>query len=143
MKTCSKCLIEKPNTEFYKGKQTSCKECDKTRSNKWKNDNKERKKANDKVWYLRNIERVRKIGLNKYGITAEIYQEMLSAQNGTCKICNRHESEFKRKLCVDHCHKTGQVRALLCSNCNRMLGLAKESIEVLRAAVLFLEEFKK
>jgi hypothetical protein len=143
MKICSKCLIEKPNTEFYKGKQASCKECDKIRSNKWTNSNKERKKITNKAWYAKNTERVHEIGLNKYGITIEIYQKMLIEQNGTCKICNQHESKFKKKLCVDHCHQTGQVRALLCSACNQMIGLAKENVETLQAAILFLEQFKK
>lgn len=142
MRKCSKCLVDKPDTDFYKGKQASCKECDKARSNKWKNDNKDRKKESSRLWYLRNKDKVHNVGMSKYGITTEIYQQMLTAQNNCCKICNRHESEFTKKLAVDHCHQTGKVRGLLCNPCNRLLGLAKENIEVLKEAILFLEKFK-
>lgn len=48
-------------------------------------------------------------------------QKLFDAQGGCCAICKRPESDFKRKLSVDHNHKTGKVRALLCFPCNRFL----------------------
>jgi hypothetical protein len=58
-----------------------------------------------------------------YGISLDQYEAMVSHQSGLCAICNRKPD---RTLCVDHSHATGQVRALLCSNCNSMLGFAQD-----------------
>jgi hypothetical protein len=63
----------------------------------------------------------------RYGITIEQYEEMHDKQNGLCAICKRPETRVKvdgttRVLSVDHCHKTGQVRDLLCGACNLVLG---------------------
>jgi hypothetical protein len=56
-----------------------------------------------------------------YGITLEQYNELLERQGGKCPVCLRHESEFPRKLAVDHNHITGEIRGLLCSYCNHRL----------------------
>jgi hypothetical protein len=75
----------------------------------------------------------------RYGITMVQYEQALEWQGGRCAIClNRPRS---RKLAVDHDHKTGAVRGLLCSRCNhRMLGAAREDPEVLRRAADYLED---
>lgn len=66
----------------------------------------------------------------KYGITLKQYNQMLKAQNNSCAICKRDRSNFKNNLAVDHDHKTGEVRGLLCFYCNkRVIGrLTKESV---------------
>lgn len=70
-------------------------------------------------------------------------QELLIKQDYLCAIC--HEVGFKMNehvnspLNVDHCHKTGQVRGLLCHNCNRALGLLKDDTRRLRSAISYLE----
>jgi hypothetical protein len=56
-----------------------------------------------------------------YGIVYEDYLSMHREQEYKCKICKRHADEFKKGLVVDHNHKTGKVRALLCTNCNSQL----------------------
>ena len=56
-----------------------------------------------------------------YGIVYEDYLSMHHEQEYRCKICKRHADEFKKGLVVDHNHKTGKVRALLCTNCNSQL----------------------
>ena len=56
-----------------------------------------------------------------YGITVEQYGQMFEKQNGLCKICG--EPGISRRLAVDHCHKTGKVRGLLCWKCNMCLGI--------------------
>jgi hypothetical protein len=56
-----------------------------------------------------------------YGIVYEDYLSMHREQDYKCKICKRHADEFKKGLVVDHDHKTGKVRALLCTNCNSQL----------------------
>jgi hypothetical protein len=57
-----------------------------------------------------------------YGITPEDVAKMKERQGNRCAICKK-----EKKLCVDHCHKTGKVRALLCHNCNTAIGMLKES----------------
>ena len=77
-----------------------------------------------------------------YGITVDRYNEMLDAQNGCCAICAKPEAnEIKGKvvsLAVDHDHSTGAIRALLCSNCNRGLGLFNDDPELLDKAKSYL-----
>ena len=70
-----------------------------------------------------------------YGLTLEQYNQMFVSQNGKCKICN--ESQEKR-LCVDHCHKTGKVRGLLCSNCNFGIAFLKDDPNLLLSAIKYL-----
>ena len=85
--------------------------------------------------------------MRTYGITLKNYQEMLSSQNGRCVICG--EAGFKMRehhrklLVVDHCHESGAVRALLCHNCNRALGLFQDSSSVLRRAASYLETHRE
>lgn len=59
-----------------------------------------------------------------YGITVEEYEQKFAEQNGLCAICDQPQPE--RLLAVDHDHITGQVRGLLCSKCNLMIGNAGE-----------------
>lgn len=58
---------------------------------------------------------------HKYGITPGQYEELLATQNNCCAICNKHESEENRRLAVDHNHKTGEIRGLLCTYCNHRI----------------------
>lgn len=74
----------------------------------------------------------------KYGITIEKYHEMLNSQGGVCKICGKPEERFQGSLAVDHCHSTGKIRGLLCGKCNTMLGQADDSVEILQAAIDYL-----
>lgn len=68
----------------------------------------------------------RKCLLRKYGLTLEAYDEMLARQGGVCALCGEPERGLSRGvvklLAVDHCHKTGLVRGLLCSACNLSVG---------------------
>jgi Recombination endonuclease VII len=76
-----------------------------------------------------------------YGITLSDFNKMLLIQNNCCLICNRHRNELSTDFHVDHCHKTGKVRALLCSNCNQGLGNFRDSIGLLIAASEYLKKF--
>lgn len=79
-----------------------------------------------------------------YGITLEQYNQMFAEQKGLCAICGEKETtknQYKlRQLSVDHNHITGQVRSLLCSNCNLLLGCAKDNKEILLKAILYLSK---
>lgn len=81
-------------------------------------------------------ESARRSTLKKYGLTTESYDEMLKAQNGICLICHRHPRKYR--LVVDHDHKTGKVRGLLCSRCNWGLGKFFECSEWLQRAADYL-----
>lgn len=82
---------------------------------------------------------------HNYGLTEEQYNLMFEAQNGVCAICKQSE---KRKspynvdfsLAVDHCHETGKIRGLLCTNCNKGLGNLKESVSNLIAAAEYIKK---
>lgn len=63
----------------------------------------------------------------KYGISTETYEQMLASQGGVCAIC--HTKPDGKDLAVDHCHTSGKVRGLLCSNCNTALGLFGDDLE--------------
>lgn len=79
----------------------------------------------------------------KYGITLERYREMVVGQAGKCAICGDPPTGLGKQnkhLNVDHCHITGKIRAALCCNCNRALGMMKEEPERLRAAAKYLEK---
>lgn len=77
--------------------------------------------------------------LSRYGITVEEYEELLALQNYKCAICERLHTSLKRRLHVDHCHKTGVIRGLLCQYCNVALGSMCESAELLRRAAKYVE----
>lgn len=84
---------------------------------------------------------------SKYGITAEDYAALLAYQGGKCFICERARG-VRRRLAVDHNHVTGEVRGLLCSKCNQMLGEARDNPEFFRRAAHYLgnppfDELKK
>ena len=76
----------------------------------------------------------------KYGITTEIYDRILLKQNKRCKICGSCSPGKKYKhFQVDHDHKTGKVRGLLCHTCNKGLGCFKEDMNVLLKAVKYMK----
>jgi hypothetical protein len=90
---------------------------------------KNEERAKRRAWYVANrakalaLERARQYKV-RYGISVEQYEAMLASQNGKCKICFRSDAGHQRlkHFCVDHCHKTGVVRGLLCLKCNSSLG---------------------
>ena len=75
---------------------------------------------------------------SKYGVSLEWYDAQLLKQMGVCYICKSPPA--RKRLSIDHCHKTGSVRKLLCDNCNKALGFAKDSSPILNAMIEYLEE---
>lgn len=74
---------------------------------------------------------------HKYNITYKQYEDMYIAQDKKCAICKCDIYIDKRDnshttACIDHCHKTGRIRGLLCNHCNRALGLLKEDKNIIR-----------
>lgn len=120
--TCLKCGISKPTSEFYfkdvpkKRMSSRCKRCQ---------INQQREKS--------------------LGVTEDDYQRMLAAQDDSCAVCGLRIEEYRTKynrytqFSVDHNHSTGEVRGLLCHNCNRALGMLQDDPEILWRAVSYLE----
>lgn len=91
---------------------------------------------------------VRKYTLKrKYQMTLQQYQCMFSAQGGACAICGERgtgtNGPGRHPLCVDHDHSTNKIRGLLCGRCNRMIGLAKDRIEILFSAMGYIQTHKR
>jgi len=73
--------------------------------------------------------------MEKYGLTKEVYQQMLAEQESKCRICRRND----KKLVVDHDHKTKNIRGLICRSCNFVLGYAQDDPKILIAAAEYLQ----
>lgn len=79
--------------------------------------------------------------MRTYGITSEDYSRMIKAQGDLCAICRRSKPTSTRgHWQVDHCHKTGKVRGLLCHDCNVGLAKFKDNTEALIRAASYLKE---
>jgi hypothetical protein len=136
MKTCNVCETTRPLSDFGLRKSgrigdliMPCKPC-KAQVNRQK------RQANPNRFY--EIERKSKFK-SQYGITPENYNEMLVAQNGGCAICGEKTPGGRTKnFAVDHCHETGKVRGLLCTKCNRGLGLFNDRSDLLKLATTYL-----
>lgn len=86
------------------------------------------------------LEGARKYRLRtRYGITEEIYLELLAKQDHVCAICQQ-SCASGRRLAVDHDHATGCVRGLLCRRCNQLLGRMEDSPLLLERAAAYLRK---
>lgn len=134
-KKCCKCLKAKEIAEFWKnakaldGLQPRCKDCHRFVTDK-------NKSKSNKL-------------LIKYGITLDQYKELAAFNDNVCSICCQPEtiidprSKLVRSLAVDHDHKLGIIRGLLCSKCNRGIGMFDAMPEKLSAAVNYLNAYKE
>lgn len=135
-KFCPSCKQTKPRDEFYKtnskkwkhGLSGYCKECKKSQANEWA-----RSRPKDKRALAR-----RRYELKRFGVTPEWYDEQLKRQGGKCAICKGESGATRANLDIDHCHETLKVRGLLCSLCNKAIGMFGDSQVRVRAAVHYL-----
>lgn len=132
MKRCAKCHLEKPVESFHRsgcntpdGRHAYCKLC-------------------LKAYNAQPKERLRRAGhlfdrdlKRAYGITSEDWARMYNSQGGQCAGC-KNRLGFDRNTHVDHCHKTGRIRGLLCHGCNVALGRVEDSPETLRRLADYL-----
>lgn len=126
-KECSSCFVEKPFQSFRKAQDSKdgfhfrCKECAKKFVNK-------------------TVERERKLN-SKYKINSDFFQMLLAKQENKCAICGTEEAGGAyNTMKVDHDHKTGEVRGLLCQHCNVGLGHFKDNTDNLMKAIGYLNE---
>lgn len=158
MKTCNVCLGDKVLADFYP-RMARCKKCHtqkvmanhranpvrvKAARDRWRSKpgSKEKECIASRRWQKEHPEQVKlnalRYNLKKlYGMSVETYQELVCSQNGLCAICSKASN---RQLDVDHNHTTGQIRELLCSNCNTLLGHCKEDISILEKSIDYLNK---
>jgi len=74
---------------------------------------------------------------SKFGISKLEFQQLLIAQNNLCVICNKPQPG-RKALAIDHDHRTGKIRGLLCSWCNRAVGYLEDSAERAEATAKYL-----
>lgn len=133
LKQCTKCGETKPTSEFYKqrGKylRPNCKSCENKRSRAYHHANRDKR-----------VKQISEYGKrSKYGIAPDEYEKLVASHGGKCGICGMEEV-IGRALAIDHDHKSGKVRGLLCSNCNNGLGRFKDDIALLAKAIKYLED---
>lgn len=136
LKMCRSCYekeLRNKNPDFAKNQQINCK--------KWMENNLEKKRLSDKNWrakqdkqYIRDRNFI--IKLSKLGITLEEYNNLVKIQNGKCAICLK--SEKNKKLAIDHDHKTGKIRGLLCFRCNFGMTWFNENADNFDRALTYL-----
>lgn len=130
-KQCTLCRDFKPRNEFnriWKSRpavQPWCKTCS----------------AYKAAAYIRTNPQVRNyVGPNTCRIPVIHYERLLRAQNELCAICSTADpGRGNKRFCIDHCHKTGVVRGLLCHKCNSGLGRFEDDPKIMRRAVAYLE----
>jgi len=136
---------ERSPKNLYKG--GACVLCHREWRKKYYEKTSEQSKQYSSAYYKKSIEedpdkvklsRKRWKLAQKYGITIEDFFNLLESQDGKCPLC----LEELKEPHVDHDHSTGKVRALLCGNCNRGLGMFKENTEVLKRVIEYLSRYK-
>lgn len=149
-KICSVCRIEKPFSDYFKdnrrkvGIRCKCKSCCKKETYDWRIKNRSEYNNYAAAWRAKNPEKQHASEIKRYySLSIERYNEMLTKQACKCKICGKdHNPTVKRgRLYVDHNHRTGIVRGLLCGTCNSGVGYFEDSIDILKSAIKYLESF--
>lgn len=110
------------------------------RSRKWREHNRQRHRDSVKAWKLANPEQTRRREKKswyrrQYGITIEQRDAMFQKQQGVCAVCGTATA-----LVVDHCHRSGKVRGLLCGKCNAALGMVNDNTSLLLALSDYVRE---
>jgi len=122
------------------GKGPGCKKCKRLSNAKWKLKNRDRVNKLANARRKKNPQKYRELFLKRtYGIDLKQYEDLLNEQNGVCFICLKTNN--KRNLFVDHCHKTGIIRGLLCSKCNFGIGHFKDSMKIMNSAIKYIEKY--
>lgn len=144
MKNCTKCGVSKDFDNFVRdpqkrdGMYSSCKDCNASRPR-----DKVKKAAYDRQY--RKSLGWKKVA-NRYGVTEQYLINMYEAQSGKCAICLKQETakDYKgdvKRIAVDHRHKCGTVRGLLCQRCNTAIGNFKDSPGALENAISYLKRY--
>jgi len=103
-----------------------CVECQRVRTLEYGRTDRAKKRCKDKRL------------LTLYGVTQEYLDSVIACE--VCKSPLDASGTGRRGKCIDHCHVSGEVRGVLCNNCNRALGLFQDSIDSLQNAIIYLTE---
>ena len=164
-KICIKCEEELPATPEYFYRRgadkirNECKKCVDKKVREWKQANpevtKESIRKRGKKYYHKYLNKSRERGrnksrrkvLNSLSITSS-FEELMQEQGSCCKICKiKLEFDGQRAgnavACIDHCHVTNTYRGILCTSCNKALGLFKDNTDLLLRAVTYLNGTKE
>lgn len=138
MRPCQTCKIEKPEND-YRDRRPHCRECERAGHRAYGKANRGKRNARLRKWRRDNPEAARALDRRKalkknYGLTPEQVDQMTADQGGRCAICTKETD-----LLIDHCHETGEVRALLCVTCNTMIGWIENNPGVLDNARAYLD----
>lgn len=134
IKICTKC--KKNQAREY---SCYCPKCQALNQKMYRERHRERINANTRELYKNDKKRFYlNIIKYKYNLNREDYLNLEKKQNGLCCICQEKPKTFV----IDHCHKTGKVRSLICRRCNSLIGFAKDSVELLKRAIDYLEYHK-
>ena len=127
MVKCRSCNLTKElelfpvNKSYKSGRATICKKCSAEVTRKYRVDNAAKYKA------------------NKFNTTEEEVAKRLLVN--TCEICGGPPKSGNKYLAIDHCHKTGKLRGMLCDLCNTALGKFKDSEELLTNAIKYIRKY--
>jgi len=158
MKYCCTCKLFKEEKDFAKDKSSKgglaaqCKKCNNAANRKWYNTPRGKCIKETYSKQYRNSERGRRKNHEShlrlmFRLTLEQYDRMFEQQNGVCAICGKPESAKQNGVCihlsVDHDHKTGKIRSLLCYRCNSILGRIYEDKNILLSMLSYLNNFEK
>lgn len=124
------------------------KEYDFAYTKQWRIDNREDYLANRRAYKKRvsateagKLQRRKEALKHYYGITLEQYDNMLAKQNGCCAVCGKNTPGHNHKhFSVNHDHETGEIRGLLCNDCNRGIGLLGDNAENIKKALEYLQK---
>lgn len=127
MRVCILCKTGKPETAFEwtdrrSRRRTECRKCRRARP-------------------CAKLAKLRSRLKQEFGLTLDQYEQLLRKQNGLCAICHQ-ACKTGRRLAVDHDHNTGEVRGLLCGNCNRGLGMFNDNVVWLNRAIAYVSVLK-
>ena len=145
-KKCSSCNLIYPINQYnyrvngrggYK-RRSRCKQCEIKEAKEYRKKNPDKVKKSKKIWEQKNPEKhergILRRSIKKLKLSVPEVLEYIDKHNGTCEICGRSGIT----LAIDHCHKNGNFRGLLCSKCNCGLGLFCDNKEILEKAILYL-----
>lgn len=105
---------------------------------RWYRKNRKRARENHRLWYQKNKKKVNiHVRLYRHEMTRKEYDRRLKKQKNRCAICRKI---FRQTPHIDHSHKTGKNRGLLCSDCNKGLGFFKDSIQSLENSIEYLKD---
>lgn len=148
MKLCRTCLTNPTSSSRSVTCSDECRTAlNKKHQKKYRDNNKEKQSKRNKIYHKENPEEIKSRHYRiRYGITLEEAKQLLISQGNCCAICNKqldfyNGSKGRDKPVVDHCHTSKQVRGILCTNCNLLLGYSLDKTTTLKTAINYLEKY--